>query len=147
MLEKLKNWRGNLDSLIEQAEKVSSGFQLKDTTEISVRMVRDYIQRGILGDIDRSGRELEFNYSHLLRLVLSRVLLNDGWSLKKIGEHFEFTKVRDLEQLLPKTGNTALSAIKRLRSSVNSAKPRMSREANEDRKYEEIGRASCRERV
>ena len=128
MLEKLKNWRGNLDGLIEQAEKVSSGFQLKDTTEISVRMVRDYIQRGILGDIDRSGRELEFNYSHLLRLVLSRVLLNDGWSLKKIGEHFEFTKVRDLEQLLPKTGNTALSAIKRLRSSVDSAKPRMSRE-------------------
>ena len=53
MLEKLKNWRGNLDGLIEQAEKVSSGFQLKDTTEISVRMVRDYIQRGILGDISR----------------------------------------------------------------------------------------------
>ena len=62
MLEKLKNWQGNLDGLIEQAEKVSSGFQLKDTTEISVRMVRDYIQRGILGEIDRSGRELEFNY-------------------------------------------------------------------------------------
>ena len=143
MLEKLKNWRGNLDGLIEQAEKVSSGFQLKDTTEISVRMVRDYIQRGILGDIDRSGRELEFNYSHLLRLVLSRVLLNDGWSLKKIGEHFEFTKVRDLEQLLPKTGNTALSAIKRLRSSVDTAKPRMSREANEDRKYE-VSRQAAR---
>ena len=50
MAEKLKNWRGNLDGLIEQAEKVSSGYQLKDTTEISVRMVRDYIQRGILGE-------------------------------------------------------------------------------------------------
>ena len=55
MLEKLKNWRGNLDGLIEQAEKVSSGYQLKDTTEISVRMVRDYIQRGILGECPSSG--------------------------------------------------------------------------------------------
>jgi DNA-binding transcriptional MerR regulator len=105
---------------------------LKDTTEISVRMVRDYIQRGILGEIDRSGRELAFNYSHLLKLVLSRVLLNDGWSLKKIGEHFEFTEIKDLEELLLKTGNTALSAIKRLRSSIDGAKPRMSREPQEE---------------
>ena len=128
MLAKLKNWRGNLENLIEQAEKISAKYKLKDTTEISVRMVRDYIQRGILGDIDRSGRELEFNYSHLLKLVLSRVLLNDGWSLKKIGEHFEFTPEEELETLIPKSGNTALSAIKRLRSSVDGTKPRMSRE-------------------
>ena len=101
MLAKLKNWRGNLENLIEQAEKISAEYKLKDTTEISVRMVRDYIQRGILGDIDRSGRELEFNYSHLLKLVLSRVLLNDGWSLKKIGEHFEFTPEEELETLIP----------------------------------------------
>ena len=88
MLEQLKDWRGNLEKLIEQAEKVSSELELKDNTEISVRMVRDYIQRGILRDVDRSGRELEFSYPHLLKLVLSRVLLSDGWSLKKIGEHF-----------------------------------------------------------
>ena len=127
MLAKLKNWCGNLDSLIEQAEKISAEYELKDTTEISVRMVRDYIQRGILGDIDRSGRELVFNYSHLLKLVLSRVLLNDGWSLKKIGEHFELTPIRELETLIPKPGNTALSAIRRLRSSVDGTKPRLAR--------------------
>ena len=132
MLEKLTNWQGNLENLIDQAERVSSGFRLNDTTEISVRMVRDYIQRGILGEIDRTGRELVFNYSHLLKLVLSRVLLNDGWSLKKIGEHFEFTEIKDLEELLPRTGNTALSAIKRLRSSIDGAKPRMSREPQEE---------------
>ena len=121
MLEQLKDWRGNLEKLIEQAEKVSSELELKDNTEISVRMVRDYIQRGILGDVDRSGRELEFSYQHLLKLVLSRVLLSDGWSLKKIGEHFELTNTQDLEDLMPKQGNPALSAIKRLRSSVDGA--------------------------
>ena len=128
MLEQLKDWRGNLEKLIEQAEKVSSELELKDNTEISVRMVRDYIQRGILGDVDRSGRELEFSYQHLLKLVLSRVLLSDGWSLKKIGEHFELTNTQDLEDLMPKQGNPALSAIKRLRSSVDGTATRMSRE-------------------
>ena len=128
MLEQLKDWRGNLEKLIEQAEKVSSELELKDNTEISVRMVRDYIQRGILRNVDRSGRELEFSYQHLLKLVLSRVLLSDGWSLRKIGEHFELTNTQDLEDLMPKQGNPALSAIKRLRSSVDGTATRMSRE-------------------
>ena len=135
MLEQLKDWRGNLEKLIEQAEKVSSELELKDNTEISVRMVRDYIQRGILGDVDRSGRELEFSYQHLLKLVLSRVLLSDGWSLKKIGEHFELTNTQNLEDLMPKQGNPALSAIKRLRSSVDGATTQMSRDPTPDAAY------------
>ena len=132
MLEQFKDWQGNLEKLIEQAEKISSELELKDNTEISVRMVRDYIQRGILGDVDRFGRELEFSYPHLLKLVLSRVLLGDGWSLKKIGEHFELTNTQDLEDLMPRQGNPALSAIKRLRSSVGNAKSRSSREPKPD---------------
>ena len=132
MLERFKDWQGNLEKLIEQAEKISSELELKDNTEISVRMVRDYIQRGILGDVDRFGRELEFSYPHLLKLVLSRVLLGDGWSLKKIGEHFELTNRQDLEDLMPRQGNPALSAIKRLRSSVGNAKSRSSREPKPD---------------
>jgi DNA-binding transcriptional MerR regulator len=132
MLERFKDWQGNLEKLIEQAEKISSELELKDNTEISVRMVRDYIQRGILGDVDRSGRELEFSYPHLLKLVLSRVLLSDGWSLKKIGEHFELTNRQDLEDLMPRQGNPALSAIKRLRSSVGNAKSHSSREPKPD---------------
>jgi len=132
MLEQFKDWQGNLEKLIEQAEKISSELELKDNTEISVRMVRDYIQRGILGDVDRFGRELEFSYPHLLKLVLSRVLLGDGWSLKKIGEHFELTNRQDLEDLMPRQGNPALSAIKRLRSSVGNAKSRSSREPKPD---------------
>ena len=135
MLEQLKDWRGNLEKLIEQAEKVSSELELKDNTEISVRMVRDYIQRGILRNVDRSGRELEFSYQHLLKLVLSRVLLSDGWSLKKIGEHFELTNTQDLEDLMPKQGNPALSAIKRLRSSVDGTATRMSREPTPNAAY------------
>ncbi len=32
MLEHLKDWRGNLEKLIEQAEKVSAELELKDNT-------------------------------------------------------------------------------------------------------------------
>ena len=127
MLEKYYDWQGNLESLVTTAELVFSDFDLTSDGEINVRMVRDYIQRGILGAVDKAGRELEFNYEHLLKLVLARVLLSDGWSLRKIAEHFNFSELRELEELFPSNDNPALSAVKRLRSSVKfSESPEMS---------------------
>ena len=123
MLEKYYDWQGNLESLVTTAELVFSDFDLTSDGEINVRMVRDYIQRGILGAVDKAGRELEFNYEHLLKLVLARVLLSDGWSLRKIAEHFNFSELRELEELFPSNDNPALSAVKRLRSSVKFSEP------------------------
>lgn len=123
MLEKYYDWQGNLESLVTTAEKVFSDFDLTSDGEINVRMVRDYIQRGILGAVDKAGRELEFNYEHLLKLILARVLLSDGWSLRKIAEHFNFSELRELEELFPSNDNPALSAVKRLRSSVKFSEP------------------------
>ena len=118
MLERYVNWQGNLENLIDEATKVSESLRLSDEGEITVRMVRDYIQRGILGVVDKAGRELEFTYAHLLRLTLSRVLLRDGWSLRKIAEHFEFSQLSELEDLFPVEDNPALSAVRRLRHSA-----------------------------
>ena len=123
MLEKYYDWQGNLESLVTTAELVFSDFDLTSDGEINVRMVRDYIQRGILGAVAKAGRELEFNYEHLLKLVLARVLLSDGWSLRKIAEHFNFSELRELEELFPSNDNPALSAVKRLRSSVKFSEP------------------------
>ena len=123
MLEKYFDWQGNLESLVTTAVRVFSDFDLTSDGEINVRMVRDYIQRGILGAVDKAGRELEFNYEHLLKLVLTRVLLSDGWSLRKIAEHFNFSELRELEELFPSNDNPALSAVKRLRSSVKFSEP------------------------
>ena len=118
MLERYIDWQGNLERLVATAGQVFDDFDLSDDGEITVRMVRDYIQRGILGDVDRAGRELEFTYEHLLKLVLSRVLLRDGWSLRKIAEHFDFSDLEELEDLFPNSDNPALNTIRRLRSSV-----------------------------
>ena len=62
MLERYIDWQGNLERLVATAGQVFDDFDLSDDGEITVRMVRDYIQRGILGDVDRAGRELEFTY-------------------------------------------------------------------------------------
>ena len=123
MLERYINWQGNLEKLVATAEEVFVVVGLQDDGEISIRMVRDYIQRGILGEVDKAGRELEFSYEHLLKLVLARVLLRDGWSLRKIAEHFDFSDLEELEDLFPNNNNTALSTVRRLRSSVQQSEP------------------------
>ena len=129
MLERYIDWQGNLENLINEATVISTDFDLISDGEISVRMVRDYIQRGILGTVYKSGRELEFSYSHLLKLVLSRVLLQDGWSLRKIAEHFEFSELSELEELFPVEDNPALSAVRRLRYSAKRPEPAMRMES------------------
>ena len=129
MLERYIDWQGNLENLINEATVISTDFDLISDGEISVRMVRDYIQRGILGTVDKSGRELEFSYSHLLKLVLSRVLLQDGWSLRKIAEHFEFSELSELEELFPVEDNPALSAVRRLRYSAKRPESAMRMES------------------
>ena len=123
MLERYINWQGNLEKLVVTAEEVFVVIGLQDDGEISIRMVRDYIQRGILGEVDKAGRKLEFSYEHLLKLVLARVLLRDGWSLRKIAEHFDFSDLEELEDLFPNNNNTALSTVRRLRSSVQQSEP------------------------
>ena len=57
MLEKYYDWQGNLESLVTTAELVFSDFDLTSDGEINVRMVRDYIQRGILGAVGNEWRK------------------------------------------------------------------------------------------
>ena len=41
---------------------------------------------GLLGDSEKSGRDLVFCYANLLCLIVTRLLLAGGWSLGKIQE-------------------------------------------------------------
>jgi len=56
MLERYIDWQGNLERLVTTTGQVFDDFDLSDDGEITVRMVRDYIQRGILGDVDGTVR-------------------------------------------------------------------------------------------
>ena len=113
--EILRTWAGSIDEL---AEKVSELLRVSGRPEAdppTTRLVRDYIQRGLLGPVQRSGQELVFDYSHLLRFVATRVLLGDGWSLQKISEHLAQCPPEELEAFLPQSENRAMAALKRIR--------------------------------
>lgn len=79
-------------------------------------MLRDYISRGILGPVGRSGKALVFDYGNILRLVAARVLLQDGWSLGKIAEHLDVCTQPELEQFLPAVEVGAVAALRRIRN-------------------------------
>jgi hypothetical protein len=59
------------------------------------------LQRGILGETRKQGKEVVFGYDNLVRFIAARVLLNDGWPLTKIREHFDVSSFAEIEALFP----------------------------------------------
>ena len=85
MLEEYKKWTGNLDDLRSVSYIIINENEIEYIEEqYSVRLIRDYISRGLLGSTERVGKELFFQYENLLRFIVVRVMLADGWSLTKI---------------------------------------------------------------
>ncbi|WP_137113370.1 hypothetical protein [Mesorhizobium sp. GR13] len=113
-------WAGNMDDLIGEAGSMLRLAGRSDDGELTVRLVRDYIQRGILGPTTRVGREIQFTREQLIRLVAARILLADGWPLSKIAEHFDITGIAEIEALIPKRSNPALAALQQLRNETPS---------------------------
>lgn len=123
MQDKPKTWSGNLDAFVAKCSELLRAHELSQSEILSVRLVRDYMSRGILGEPSKSGRELVFEYPHVVRLVAARILLADGWSLAKIREHFDLSTADEIEALLPGGRNRALEALSVLRAEVQPSAP------------------------
>lgn len=122
MLEQYKKWTGNIDDLRSVSYTIINENRIEDIDEqYSVRLVRDYISRGLLGSIERAGKELLFQYDHLLRFVVVRVMLADGWSLTKIQDQLSLSTLREIEEILPSENKKAIEKINSLRATVRSA--------------------------
>ena len=111
----LSSWSGNIDELAGKVGEVLRQSGRPEVEPPTTRLVRDYIQRGLLGPVPRAGKELVFDYSHLLRFVAARMLLSDGWSLQKISEHLDHCPPEELEAFLPQAENRAMAALRRIR--------------------------------
>ena len=121
MLSDYTQWIGNIDELRTTAYSIAKEYNLEDLDDIySLRLVRDYVSRGLLGSVERVGKELRFNYEQLLRFIVVRIMLNDGWSLTKIQEQLSLSNIEEIEDLLPSDSKRALDTIQRLRASVQS---------------------------
>lgn len=121
MLSDYTQWIGNIDELRTTAYSIAKEYNLEGLDDIySLRLVRDYVSRGLLGSVVRVGKELRFNYEQLLRFIVVRIMLNDGWSLTKIQEQLSLSNIEEIEDLLPSDSKRALDTIQRLRASVQS---------------------------
>lgn len=117
----LRSWSGGIEDLAYKAWDILRDTETGYSGQPGIRLIRDYIQRGILGGISRAGKELVFTYDHLLRFVAARVLLADGWSLGKIAEYLDQCSRQELEALLPQPGNRALEALRQIRAETGAA--------------------------
>ena len=70
-------------------------------TAPSMRVVRDYIERGIVSPPHRKGSQDKFyRFRHILELIAARLLIADGWPLEKIAEHFRRITDAELADLI-----------------------------------------------
>lgn len=125
-LAEFEGWTGDVSELARLAGEILAARGLADaSTEPTVRVIRDYAQRGIVSRAERQGKEAIYGYRQLLEFVAARVLVADGWPLAKIAEHFAHIAGAELRNLISgdQAGNRALAVAQRLRSEAQLPPP------------------------
>ena len=125
-LAEFEGWTGDVSELARLAGEILAARGLADaSTEPTVRVIRDYAQRGIVSRAERQGKEAIYGYRQLLEFVAARVLVADGWPLAKIAEHFAHIADTELRNLISgdQARNRALAVAQRLRSEAQLAPP------------------------
>ena len=122
----IRAWSGNIEELVTHANKRLEriGKSASSTQgPLTIRVIRDYIQRGLLGEIERSGKESVFYYENLTRLLATRILLSDGWPLAKIREHLDLSSLASIESIIPQYENEAVRSVKRIWGEIKQKIP------------------------
>ena len=100
-LAEFEGWSGDVNELARLAGEILAARGLADaSSEPTVRLIRDYAQRGIVSRAERQGKEAIYGYRQLLEFVAARVLVADGWPLAKIAEHFAHIAEAELRSLI-----------------------------------------------
>jgi hypothetical protein len=123
-LRNFESWTGDVGELARLAGDILAARGLVDaSTEPTVRVIRDYAQRGIVSRAERQGKEAIYGYRQLLEFVAARVLVADGWPLAKIAEHFAHIADTELRTLISgdQARTRALAVAQRLRSETHLA--------------------------
>lgn len=104
ILESLSDWEGDVEDLARVGGQWCAMLQIEDRVELTVRLVRDYAQRGILDRPRRDGKVAIYGWEHLVRLLAARLLLRDGWPLQKIADEFATLSLTEIRTMLPGVG-------------------------------------------
>lgn len=128
----LAAWRGSAKDLADKVNEVMTTLTASPTEEVNERLVRYYVQEGVLDAPEREGREAMFGFRQLVQAIAARFLLRDSWPLKKVAE---LIRASDLDALLAMapgaTSRTpAEAAIARIRGSAAPQLDRMAMSIN-----------------
>ena len=128
MLEKIsidddRAWQGDAEALATKVADWARHMGLSDTSRITVRLIRDYAQRGIIEKPRRVVKSAIYDWEHLIRLLVARKLLSEGWPLQKIAELFLISSIYEIRAMLPApssqstaaTEDPALSDLRKMR--------------------------------
>lgn len=101
--DELADWRGTAAELADQCNELLAGIPslADDTGAANERLVRHYVQVGVLTPPDREGREARFGLRQLVEFLAARYLLKDGWPLAKAAEIVRSSDLTGLTQLIP----------------------------------------------
>jgi DNA-binding transcriptional MerR regulator len=121
--DEILNWRGTAAALADQCNALLPRFGLaEDAGAANERLVRHYVQVGVLTPPERDGREALFDGRHIRQFLTARYLLKDGWSLAKITELMRAAGPEGLTTLSPKerVPTAAERALARLKSRASA---------------------------
>jgi len=125
----LADWRGTAAELADRCNELLAGVPslADDAGSANERLVRHYVQVGILTSPDREGREAMFRRRQIVEFLAARYLLKDGWPLAKVAELVRATDVAGLTELIPserpraRSERTAVPQAMRLESPLARA--------------------------
>jgi DNA-binding transcriptional MerR regulator len=101
--DELADWRGTAAELADKLNDVLAGIPslADDSGSANERLVRHYVQVGVLTAPEREGREALFGLRQIVEFLAARYLLKDGWPLAKVAEIVGTTGVEGLAQMIP----------------------------------------------
>jgi len=80
-------WTGTAAALADECNRLMPGCGLAaEAGSANERLVRHYVQIGVLTPPEREGREAIFGVQQVAEFLAARRLLSEGWPLAKIGE-------------------------------------------------------------
>ena len=101
--DNLADWRGTADELAAKCNEILATVPslAEDAGAANERLIRHYVQVGVLSAPAREGREALFGLRQVVEFLAARYLLKDGWPLAKAAEIVRGTDIAGLTHLIP----------------------------------------------
>ncbi len=107
-IEQFKSWEGRAEELAKLAGDILDGMGMYwKFGKPKERLVRHYVQKGVLDPPVKRGREARFGYRQLLQFLAAMLLKNRGFSLQLIRASTRDQTENELLKLLGPSGEEA----------------------------------------